>query len=57
MKTANPTPSPLIRATRSDVNVNVKGNGTTTFTAPIKPGTYPYHCNFHGNMKGTLTVK
>lgn len=31
--------------------------GTGTFTAPTKPGTYPYHCTFHGNMKGTLTVK
>jgi plastocyanin len=31
--------------------------GTTTFTAPTQPGTYPYHCIFHGNMKGTLTVK
>jgi plastocyanin len=31
--------------------------GTGTFTAPTQPGTYPYHCNFHGNMKGTLTVK
>lgn len=37
-----------------DVNTQV---GTTTFTAPTEPGTYPYHCNFHGNMKGTLTVK
>lgn len=24
---------------------------------PTTPGTYPYHCNFHANMKGTLTVK
>ena len=31
--------------------------GTGTFTAPTKPGTYPYHCTFHGNMKGTLAVK
>lgn len=31
--------------------------GTTTFTAPTEPGTYTYHCIFHGNMKGTLTVK
>lgn len=37
-----------------DINVQV---GTVTFTAPTEPGTYPYHCNFHGNMKGTLTVK
>lgn len=31
--------------------------GTSSFTAPTEPGTYPYHCNFHGNMKGILTVK
>lgn len=31
--------------------------GTATFTAPTTPGTYPYHCIFHANMKGTLTVK
>ncbi|MCO4239766.1 cupredoxin domain-containing protein [Pseudarthrobacter sp. MDT3-28] len=37
-----------------DANIQV---GTGTFTAPVEPGTYPYHCNFHGNMKGTLTVK
>ncbi|WP_411374693.1 cupredoxin domain-containing protein [Arthrobacter sp. MPF02] len=38
-------------------DVTITGSGTTTFTAPTEPGTYPYHCNFHGNMKGTLTVK
>lgn len=32
-------------------------NGTGTFTAPAEPGTYAYHCIFHGNMRGTLTVK
>lgn len=31
--------------------------GTTTFKAPTEPGTYPYHCIFHANMKGTLTVQ
>ncbi|MET3707829.1 cupredoxin domain-containing protein [Arthrobacter sp. UYEF6] len=31
--------------------------GAGSFTAPAEPGTYPYHCIFHGNMKGTLTVK
>ncbi len=36
--------------------LNVKP-GTATFTAPTAPGTYPYHCIFHANMKGTLTVK
>lgn len=37
-----------------DANIQA---GTSTFTAPTEPGTYSYHCNFHGNMKGTLTVK
>ncbi|MBT2538463.1 cupredoxin domain-containing protein [Arthrobacter sp. ISL-69] len=31
--------------------------GTGTFTAPTEPGTYSYHCIFHANMHGTLTVK
>ena len=36
----------------------VAGNGATaTFKAPSKPGTYKYHCTYHGNMHGTLVVK
>ncbi|GAB3280286.1 hypothetical protein GCM10027449_21170 [Sinomonas notoginsengisoli] len=35
----------------------VKAGTTTTFTAPAKPGTYTYHCSYHSNMHGTLTVK
>lgn len=39
-------------------NVNVNSNGgTATFTAPAKPGAYKFHCNYHANMHGTLTVK
>lgn len=39
-------------------NVTVQANGgTATFKAPTKPGSYPYHCNFHSNMHGTLVVK
>ncbi|WP_411374991.1 cupredoxin domain-containing protein [Arthrobacter sp. MPF02] len=38
-------------------DVTIKGGDTTTFNAPTEPGTYTYHCIFHGNMKGTLTVK
>lgn len=30
---------------------------TTSFTAPTKPGSYPFHCKYHGNMHGTLIVK
>ena len=39
-----------------DVDVDASG-GTAHFTAPSKPGSYPYHCKFHGNMQGTLVVK
>ncbi|HET7139382.1 MAG TPA: cupredoxin domain-containing protein [Arthrobacter sp.] len=39
-------------------DVDVKGGGgTATFTAPTAPGSYPYHCTYHPNMHGTLTVK
>ena len=33
------------------------GGATVTFTAPSEPGSYPYFCTYHPNMKGTLTVK
>jgi plastocyanin len=36
---------------------NVGSNATKTFTAPSKPGTYPYVCTIHNYMQGTLTVK
>ncbi len=36
---------------------NAPGDGTTTFTAPTKPGSYPFHCDYHGNMHGILVVK
>lgn len=34
----------------------VNGNGTASFTAPVKPGRYPFHCTYHGNMHGVLVV-
>ena len=30
---------------------------TTTFKAPMTPGSYPYHCTYHSNMHGVLIVK
>jgi plastocyanin len=30
---------------------------TVTFTAPSKPGTYSFHCEYHATMHGTLIVK
>jgi plastocyanin len=39
-----------------DVKVDPAG-ATATFRAPAKPGTYPFVCQFHAGMKGTLVVK
>ncbi len=42
----------------SAFDVEVKENGgTATITAPSQPGTYAFHCRYHANMHGTLTVK
>jgi plastocyanin len=42
----------------SAFDVEVKENGgTATFIAPSQPGTYAFHCTYHPNMHGTLTVK
>ena len=39
-------------------DAEVKGSGgTATFTTPSQPGTYAFHCTYHPNMHGTLTVK
>jgi len=36
---------------------NIAGGGTGTFTAPTKPGSYPFGCTYHADMKGTLIVQ
>jgi plastocyanin len=33
------------------------GGGIKSFTAPTTPGTYPFHCKYHPNMHGVLTVQ
>lgn len=33
------------------------GGGRESFTAPTTPGSYPFHCKYHANMHGVLTVK
>ncbi len=40
----------------SAFSVTVPPSGTATFTAPAKPGTYPFHCTYHAEMHGKLTV-
>ena len=37
--------------------VQADAGGSATFTAPTKPGSYPFTCTFHPTMKGTLVVK
>ena len=36
-------------------DVTIQPGKTVTFTAPAA-GTYKFHCSFHANMHGTLTV-
>jgi plastocyanin len=37
---------------------NIPANGGTgTFTAPTKPGSYPFGCTYHPDMAGTLIVQ
>lgn len=38
-------------------DTKVDPSASSTFTAPMKPGTYAFHCTYHGNMHGTLVVK
>jgi plastocyanin len=32
-------------------------SGSSSFTAPMTPGSYPFHCSIHPFMHGTLVVK
>jgi len=36
---------------------DVSKGGPVTFTAPTKPGTYTFHCDYHASMHGTLVVR
>ena len=36
---------------------DIKPGATVTFTAPAKPGSYPYICQIHQFMHGTLQVR
>lgn len=33
------------------------GGGSAAFAAPTTPGSYPFHCKYHANMHGVLTVR
>lgn len=48
-----------LTSTSSPVAFNagdIQPGQSKTFTAPTKPGTYPYFCMIHQYMTGTLTV-
>ena len=38
-------------------DVAVQPGKTVTFAAPNTAGRYQFHCDFHSDMHGTLTVK
>lgn len=38
-------------------DARANAGGSATFTAPTKPGSYPFACGFHSTMKGTLVVR
>ncbi|WP_216870305.1 cupredoxin domain-containing protein [Modestobacter excelsi] len=38
-------------------DAQVTGDATGTFTAPMTPGSYPFHCTYHSNMHGVLVVQ
>jgi plastocyanin len=41
----------------SAFDVTSPAGQTVTFTAPTTPGTYAFHCTYHGNMHGVLVVR
>jgi len=48
----------LTASTGNAFNTGTIGPGASgTFTAPTKPGSYPYICSIHQFMHGTVTVR
>ena len=45
-----------VKVNCTDVDVNVAGGWTASFTAPTNAGTYPLTCDFNPQMHGVLTV-
>jgi plastocyanin len=57
VKNADPAEHSVTADSGDAFNIDVEGGETATFTAPTKPGSYPYHCSYHPMMHGTLIVK
>ena len=43
--------------TKAFDTASISAGATTTFTAPARPGSYPYICQIHQFMHGVLTVR
>ncbi|HEY7052746.1 MAG TPA: cupredoxin domain-containing protein [Mycobacterium sp.] len=43
--------------TSGQFSVDVGGKSKAVFSAPNKPGSYPFHCEHHASMHGMLTVQ
>lgn len=50
-------PAHTVSADDGSFGVDVGGGGTGYLTAPSKPGSYSFHCIYHGSMHGVLVVK
>jgi plastocyanin len=46
-----------VTSDEGDAFDDAASEGTSTFTAPTEPGSYPFHCSIHPSMHGTLVVK
>ncbi len=52
----DPTAHTVTSDDGSSFDGQLPASGTFSFTF-TKPGTYPYHCAIHPNMKGTIVVR
>ncbi|WP_294568182.1 cupredoxin domain-containing protein [uncultured Arthrobacter sp.] len=54
--TNNDTEAHTVTADDGSFDITIPGGASAAFTAPSGSGSYGYFCQFHGNMRGTLTV-
>jgi plastocyanin len=57
VKNTDEDPHTVTSYTPGAFNVDVAAKSEATFTAPSQPGSYPFHCNNHTSMHGTLIVQ
>jgi plastocyanin len=57
VKNTDRDPHTVTSNTPGAFNIDVAAMSEATFTAPSQPGSYPFHCNHHSSMHGTLIVQ